>query len=299
MLVTYILLCYNQENFIGSAIESIINQNYKEIEIIVSDDCSTDKSWNAISNMSQKNNIKITKTKKNIGLIGNINHALTLATGDIIIFMGGDDISEPNRTQITVDYFKKHLNVYGLYSSTIDIDHNGVEIKNSNYGLKYYNRNGDMNINSHLLNDLGMLGCSAAYRACLLEKPLPDLLPSEDKVLTLRALMKGEVGFINKKLVRYRLGTGISNNLNKKNISEYIKIIKSRIRTIDGYISELYISKNINTIKLEKQKKFLISILSILDAKKHTLPKYFFDFENISLRDKIRFLYYRYLTPLK
>ncbi|QXO69074.1 glycosyltransferase family 2 protein [Morganella morganii] len=64
MLVTYILLCYNQENFIGSAIESIINQNYKEIEIIVSDDCSTDKSWNAISNMSQKNNIKITKTKK-------------------------------------------------------------------------------------------------------------------------------------------------------------------------------------------------------------------------------------------
>ncbi len=296
MLVTYILLCYNQEKFIDFAIESIINQNYKEIEIIVSDDCSTDKSWNAISNISQKNNLKITKTKKNMGLIGNINHALTLATGDIIIFMGGDDISEPNRTQITVDYFKKNLNVYGLHSSTIDIDHNGIEIKNSNYGLKYHNRNGDMNINSHLLNDLGILGCSAAYRACLLEKPLPDYLPSEDKILTLRALTLGKVGFINEKLVKYRLGTGISNNLNKKESSEYQKLLKGRILTIDGYMSELSNIDNMGKYitLLKKQKKFLASSLKILQDKKYSLPDFYFDFKSISLRDKLKFIYYRY-----
>lgn len=296
-LISFVLVSYNQEKYIEAALLSVLDQTYSNIEIIVSDDGSTDKTKDIIR-LHHNDNFIFLDNKKNKGLIGNLNFAFRYIKGEYVVVMAGDDISLPHRTSTIVNYFDDNPDTYCIYSNTIDINSDGEEIALSSYGYKYYTRNGNMSINSHLLNDLGILGCSAAFRKSILEKPLPHFLPSEDKILTLRALINGDIGFINEKLVKYRLGTGISNNLNNRNNSEYIKIIKARILTIDGYILEL---NDITKMKkyiliLEKQKKFLFSALTLIENRKYGLPTFYFDFKNISFKDKVRFIYYRYFT---
>lgn len=298
ILVSFILISYNQEKYIEDALLSVLNQNYKNLQIIVSDDASTDHTKSIISKYASNHDFLFLNHKKNQGLIGNLNSAFSFAQGEIIVVMAGDDISETNRVTAIVDCFVQHPNVYCIYSNTKDIDLNGNELQNSSYGFKYHTRNGTMNLYKHLFNDLGILGCSAAYRKCLIEHPLPTFLPSEDKILTMRALMKGDIMFLHDKLVKYRLGSGISNNLNKKNQAEYKKIIQARIKTIDGYISELKIDaiyKNKISF-LIIQKAFLESVLDIFENKKNKLPSGFFDVKNITIKDKLRFIFYRYFT---
>ncbi|MDH0353983.1 glycosyltransferase [Morganella sp. GD04133] len=294
-LVSFVLISYNQEKYIEDALLSVLEQDYSNLEIIVSDDGSTDNTKNIIKR-HHHNNFIFLDNQENKGLIGNLNHAFSYINGEYVVVMAGDDISLPHRTSTIVKYFDNNPDINCIYSNTLDINPDSEEIPLSAYGFKYYIRNKNMNIHSHLLNDLGILGCSAAFRKFLLEKPLPDFLPSEDKLLTLRALINGRIGFINEKLVKYRLGTGISNNLNKKESSEYLKLLKGRILTIDGYISEL---SNINNMEkyitlLKRQRKFLESSLQILQDKRYRLPDFYFDFKNISFRDKLKFIYYRY-----
>ncbi len=295
-LVSFILVSYNQESYIEEAINSIFNQSYENLQIIISDDGSTDRTKNIILEKIKNRDVIFLNNKENKGLIGNLNLAFSYVEGDIIIAMAGDDISMPNRVTAIVESFIQNPDVFCIYSNTIDIDKNSVEIPNSSYGLKYHRKNGEMTVEKHLKENLGILGCSAAFKRCLITSPLAHFLPSEDKVLTLRALLKGKILFIPEKLVKYRLGTGISNNLNKKNKFEYKKNLRARILTIDGYILEL----NENSIfsekikELEIIKEFLTSALNIIELKKVSLPVNFFNLKSIKLKDKLRFLYYRF-----
>ncbi|HGN1344073.1 TPA: glycosyltransferase [Pseudomonas aeruginosa] len=295
-LVSFILVSYNQENYIEEAINSVFNQSYENLQIIISDDGSIDHTKNIILEKTKGRDVLFLNNTENKGLIGNLNLAFSYAEGDIIIAMAGDDISMPNRVTKIVESFIKNPDVFCIYSNTIDIDKDSVEIPNSSYGLKYHHKNGEMTVKRHLKENLGILGCSAAFKRCLVTSPLAHFLPSEDKVLTLRALMKGKILFIPEKLVKYRLGTGISNNLNKKNKFEYKKNLRARILTIDGYILEL--NKNsifLNEIKdLKIIKDFLTSALNIVETKRISLPKHFFNLKSIDFKDKLRFLYYRF-----
>ncbi|MBP6467763.1 MAG: glycosyltransferase [Fusobacteriaceae bacterium] len=298
-LVSFVLITYNQEKYIADALTSALSQNYSNLQIIVSDDASTDNTAKIIKSMMTNHNFLFIENKENKGLVGNLNHAFSFVKGEVIVVMAGDDISMPNRVNKIKDIFIRQPEISCVYSDTLDIDSNGNTIPNSSYGYKYYKRNGKITIDRHLMENLGILGCSAAFRKSLIQQPLPFFLPSEDKILTLRALLKGEIFFINEKLVKYRLGTGISNNLNKKNKLEYIKALKARVLTIDGYILEL---TNIDTSeykvkikKLRKIKSYLSSSLEIMENNKLSLPKYFFSLQSIKLKDKIRFLYYKFI----
>lgn len=295
VLVSFILISYNQEKYIEKALLSVLNQDYNNIQIIVSDDASNDNTKSIIRKYNANNEFIFLDSDINRGLIGNLNYAFTFAQGEYIVVMSGDDISETNRVSTIVDTFIKNPDVSCIYSNTKDINLDGEKIENSQYGYRYHIKNKKINIKKHLLNDLGILGCSAAYKKCLIEKPLPQFLPSEDKVLTLRALLNGNIFFINKKLVSYRLGSGVSNNLNKKSISEYMKIIEGRLKTIEGYILELENTSDKRYISiLITQRKFLTSALDIIKNKKKSLPDSFFSLTEISNRDRLRFLLYRY-----
>ncbi len=88
---TVIVCSYNIEDYISRAIESVLSQNYKNYELIVSDDCSTDNTIEEIKKYSDKG-IKIVKTQKNTGTAGGTrNEGLKIAKGQYIIFLDGDD----------------------------------------------------------------------------------------------------------------------------------------------------------------------------------------------------------------
>lgn len=101
-LVTFVVTSYNYEKYIAKTLESIKAQTYKNIEIIVVDDCSSDNSCEIIE---QFDNVKLIKNEKNIGQLGSMLRGLKAAQGQFISFIDSDDILMP-------DYAQNHIRVH-------------------------------------------------------------------------------------------------------------------------------------------------------------------------------------------
>ena len=108
-LVSIILFSYNQENFITEAVESLLNQTYSPLEIILSDDCSKDDTFNRMKRLAKAykgpHKVKLNHNKKNLGVIAHMNKALNLTKGELIFAAAGDDISLPERCEKVVSYW--------------------------------------------------------------------------------------------------------------------------------------------------------------------------------------------------
>tara|TARA_Y100000590_G_scaffold439059_1_gene562600 strand:- start:2419 stop:3702 length:1284 start_codon:yes stop_codon:yes gene_type:complete len=94
-----IIPVFNSESFIQETVDSLIKQNYKNIEIIIINDCSTDNSSKIINRIKKKNkkfNFKIVNNKRNMGVAFSRNIGLNLAKGDYIVFLDSDDYLEKN-----------------------------------------------------------------------------------------------------------------------------------------------------------------------------------------------------------
>jgi len=94
-LVTVVTVAYNAARYIRDAIESVLAQEYDNIEYIIGDDCSTDETWRIISEYHDSR-IKAYRNETNIREYPNRNKAIELATGKYLIFIDGDDIIFPH-----------------------------------------------------------------------------------------------------------------------------------------------------------------------------------------------------------
>ena len=96
---TIIVLCYNHEKYIRDTLESILNQTYSDIQILINDDCSTDNSWSIVLSykeiLSKKyKDISLHRNNQNIGITKSLNNALKKAKGEVIKLIAGDDFLE-------------------------------------------------------------------------------------------------------------------------------------------------------------------------------------------------------------
>ena len=100
-LVSIITPVYNVEKFIGETIESVINQTYTEWEMILVDDCSTDKSAEIIKSFCKRDSrLKYHKLEINSGAAVARNTALDMAKGRYIAFLDSDDLWEKDKLSI-------------------------------------------------------------------------------------------------------------------------------------------------------------------------------------------------------
>ena len=126
-LVSVVCLCYNHEHFIRKSVESVLNQSYKNIEVIIVDDCSTDNSRQVIQDIVEEYpQVKILLLDENIGNTKAFNKGLALSSGDFIIDLATDDILLEDRVKIGVEEFEKYDDSYGVnFSNAINIDQDG------------------------------------------------------------------------------------------------------------------------------------------------------------------------------
>lgn len=111
--VSVIMAVYNCEETVSYAIESILNQTYQDIQLIICNDCSTDNTKRIVTEYAEKYPDKIIfiENEKNLMLPSSLNHCLKYATGKYIARMDGDDYSYPNRFEIQVNYLREHEDV--------------------------------------------------------------------------------------------------------------------------------------------------------------------------------------------
>jgi alpha-1,3-rhamnosyltransferase len=219
-LVSVIVIAYRSAETIVETLDSIKKQTYKNIELIVTDDCSPDNTVEVVQkwiddNKTSLKDIKLVTTDKNTGLPGNINRALKQATGDYIKIIAADDLM----AEIAIDEYvrfcdnnpdkvpigKVHLFVEGK----ADIDNIQKYCNNCyKFAQKPYKEQYRM-----LLKQNVILAPSASFYPMELVRRLGGYDESykwfEDYPMNLKVMHKG-VGFglIDKELVWYRITSG-------------------------------------------------------------------------------------------
>jgi glycosyltransferase involved in cell wall biosynthesis len=109
-LVSICIPVYNGETYIRQAIESVLAQTYTNFELIISDNLSTDKTLEIVDSI-RDDRIKISKNKKNLGLVGNFNACIHKANGKYVKVLCCDDVLSPDAIKKEVDAFENNKNV--------------------------------------------------------------------------------------------------------------------------------------------------------------------------------------------
>lgn len=109
-LVSVLIPAYNHENYIQETIESIINQTYPNIELIILDDGSKDKTWEKITELKPKCENRFVKihfeTKQNEGTCITLNKLLKLSSGEFVYIIASDDLTKPQAIEKEVKFLQ-------------------------------------------------------------------------------------------------------------------------------------------------------------------------------------------------
>lgn len=223
-LVTFALFSYNQEQYVREAIQGALDQDYTPLEIILSDDASSDRTYEIMQSMTNNysgpHQIVLNQNQKNLGIGGHLNRLMEMARGEFIVVAAGDDISLPNRVETVVAAWQAHdRNVISIYSSLILIDKDG-----SNIGIIRYSDGIMQNdLYSRIRGSVSVEGASHAFSPQLFSffGPLPVNAINEDVILQFRAALTYGVATISTPLVKYRKHTESVNYYRENTCAEF------------------------------------------------------------------------------
>ncbi|MEM6386813.1 MAG: glycosyltransferase [Pseudomonadota bacterium] len=205
-----LLLAYQQDNFIEAAICGALNQDGPTIDILISDDASTDGTWEVIEqtvrNVATRHRVTLNRNARNLGLTGHLNACMSQTDAQHVIVAAGDDISAPNRVEAIMACFAETDAVF-VHSDVDAILANGKRAAPQHLGK--LRETSDI---LRLARSQGLyIGATGAWDRVLFDRygPLPDGV-YEDLILGFRAALEGRVGFVNAPLVQYRANVGMS-----------------------------------------------------------------------------------------
>lgn len=113
-LVSVVIPAYNAEQFVGSAIESVLRQTWKDVEIIAVDDCSTDGTAAELEKFREV--VRIVRHEVNQGAAAARNTGWRISRGGIVAFLDGDDLWAPDKLEAFVESFDRHPGILFAFS---------------------------------------------------------------------------------------------------------------------------------------------------------------------------------------
>lgn len=138
-LVTIIALSYNHATYIPEALQSLFNQTYLNIELIIIDDASSDVSCQVIESCIKDRAVLFLRNEKNIGNCSSFNRAYQYAKGAYIIDFALDDIMYPTRIEKQVALFQNSIDKVGVIFSNVDVISDMGSMLHTHYP-KYHHR---------------------------------------------------------------------------------------------------------------------------------------------------------------
>lgn len=207
-LLTFALLAYNQEQYIREAVEGAFRQTYQPLEIILSDDCSIDSTFEIMKDMAASYRgphcVLLHRTVANVGLNRHLNLVMERSQGHLIVIAAGDDVSYPSRAEVLARTWLGNpgcVYVFSRYDVLKD-----STIRQNPPGCHEHRLKLDEMIE---MASAGVPGCSAAWARDVWSRfgPLPDEFVPEDIVLPFRAALLGKIFHVDQSLVLYRKHT--------------------------------------------------------------------------------------------
>ena len=219
--ISLCVISYNQEAFIEECLESCLNQTVQPYEIIVSDDNSTDGTWEIIMHVKDRykkfENFKIHRNERNYGLAGNyFKVAHELSSGDNIIVIGGDDRCRNELIQKSYEYLE-------IFKDSLVIDNEGIRMDELGNIIEperdYSNETNTYSLNEFLKGmHIASFAPGRITRRSLLNAYgdfNPDC-PTEDSTTIFRALLMGKFTKTEKPLIFYRIHkNSVTHNYNQ------------------------------------------------------------------------------------
>lgn len=213
-LVSYVLTAYNIEDFIEESVKCAFAQTYENLEIVLSDDCSTDGTFDIMQKMANEydgpHKIVLNRNERNLGISQHMSKCyIELASGEIIIAAHGDDISLPDRTSQEVDFLINNPDYTAVSMGVVFTDKSGNPIESDNLSATV------KEFHSYDFVAGGNIPApSRAFykRVMTVFGPLNKDCPTEDELITFRALMLGKNGFLPRVSTYYRKHEGSNSN---------------------------------------------------------------------------------------
>lgn len=202
--VSVMIITYNQIDFIAETINSVLAQNYANLQLVVADDASTDGTKDLL--LKYKNDypetIKLVLNETNLGITGNCNSALSACTGKYIAVLGGDDVFLPN----------KLLKQVALMESDKDIaiSYHAVEIFQSQTDKTLFITNQSKNDTPLTMHEL-LVCCIPGSSSIMVRRSAmptygfePSLPTVSDWLFNIELAARGKIAFLPEVLGRYR-----------------------------------------------------------------------------------------------
>lgn len=251
-LLSFAVLAFNQERYIRDAVEGAFAQTYSPLEVILSDDCSTDGTFRIMESMRSgyrgPHRVTLNRTSRQSGLGGHIDRIMEIASGELIILAAGDDVSFPCRSQTLADAWNEDgKQATSIYSDYVTIPGNAaieaLKVPPSPQlpSIPKCRRKVDL---TSFVSALGpnVYGCTHAFSPRLYSffGPLTDQVSYEDMALAFRSHAVGCLLHLQTPLIWYRRH---ENNLSfhgddkpASDISSFARIEDKERRRLPGFI---------------------------------------------------------------
>jgi len=208
--VSIIIPTYNRANYLAQAIESALAQDYHNLEVIVSDNASTDNTQEIVKRYMRDTRFKYFRNEKNLGVAGNWRRALyDYASGEWAMILSDDDYLVDNSyISKATELIRKYQDIKLVWGNYITLNENSNIFKESNFKLnefidgKYYFIHYREHVAPHIHSTLTTLfNRIEAIKLGAFTKNISSL----DTSLWLRFMVVGDIGFIKDNVAVYRV----------------------------------------------------------------------------------------------
>jgi glycosyltransferase involved in cell wall biosynthesis len=231
-LVSIIMPAFNAGDFLRPAIESILNQTYKNFELIIVDDASTDETSNTLKDYAKiDNRIKVITNNCNLGISNSANKGIIRAKGEFIARMDADDIAIPTRIEKQVSFLIRNNNVVAVGGQCQLIDKKGFKIGKKMFPTDF------KNIKKMIFANIPLQQPTLMVNKELLPKNFVwynnDFSSAEEMELIFRLFRFGEVRNLKDIVLKYRLHDKNTSFINPK--KTFYLTLKTRIKAVLKY----------------------------------------------------------------
>jgi len=262
--ITSVLIpLFNHEDFIVFCLNSLLKSNTKKIQLVISDDCSSDNSYSIAKKwiFSHKYlfySARIFRQKTNIGINKNINFLKNNAVGDFLLILSSDDALSPLSIDYQSTYLCDHMHIDFLFSNRSIMNFSGKIISHGCLGFKrLILLRSNFFIKLDVIYNWGMpwSGVFARRNSFASLGVIPTNLSFDDRWISLKILQTNRYSFLNKSLYIYRMRDDKSTTpgLDKRQMNKDLKLTELRIlKTSKGF---LYILLFLYTLPYRKDIK--------------------------------------------